>query len=92
MFDWGDYTNSGWLGPSNSGSTLRAYHKFTGIGSYHMKVIARYSYGVISEWSEPINVIVIKNRSSYSSFFMRFLEKFPNAFPILIYFLEGGKL
>jgi hypothetical protein len=49
-FDWGDNTNSGWVGPYSSGETAKKSHSWS-YGSYTIKVKAKDSNGEQSEWS-----------------------------------------
>jgi hypothetical protein len=61
LFDWGDGTQSGWVGPYASGQTGKASHAWTELGEYKVKVIARDQFGVSSEWSEPANITIVEN-------------------------------
>jgi hypothetical protein len=56
LFDWGDDTDSTWLGPYNSGATAVATHTWTEQGSYEIRVIAKDENGVFSQWSDPLAV------------------------------------
>ena len=58
MFDWGDGTTSGWLGPYKSGETVKVSHIWTKSGVYEIKVKAKDSNDVESGWSEPLQVTV----------------------------------
>jgi hypothetical protein len=58
LFDWGDDTDSSWLGPYTSGATAEATHLWTGQGSYEIKVIAKDESGVLSEWSDSLPVSI----------------------------------
>ncbi len=58
MFDWGDGTTSGWLGPYKSGETVKVSHRWTKSGVYEIKVKAKDSNDVESGWSEPLQVTV----------------------------------
>jgi len=84
LFDWGDGTNSSWVGPYNSGATGSAKHTWTVKGSYQIKVKAKDTNGAESPWSDPLP---IRMPTSYNIpmlwFFERLLERFPNAFLIL---------
>jgi hypothetical protein len=50
FIDWGDGTNSGWIGPYDSGEQVIQNHSWTKKGSYTIKVKAQDSYLVESEW------------------------------------------
>jgi hypothetical protein len=61
LFDWGDGTDSGWVGPYPSGQTGKASHTWTELGEYQIKVKAQDKYGVPSEWSEPATITIVEN-------------------------------
>ena len=56
MFEWGDDTDSGWLGPYNSGDIVESTYSWTEKGSYEIRVIAKDENGVLSEWSDPLPI------------------------------------
>jgi hypothetical protein len=58
MFDWGDGTLSGWVGPLNSGSTATAKKTWTTKGTFRIKTIAKDTHGKYSEWSDSLTVVV----------------------------------
>ena len=58
LFDWDDGTNSGWLGPYNSGGTAVASHAWTDEGSYEVKVKAKDVHSAESDWSDPLTVYI----------------------------------
>jgi PKD repeat protein len=57
-FDWGDNTNSGWIGPFNSGATASATHRWYNKGVYIVIAKARDETGIESSWSEPLSVLI----------------------------------
>jgi len=61
MFDWGDGTNSGWVGPYGSGQTGEATHNWTVLGDYEVKVIAKDKNDIESNWSEPTIISIVEN-------------------------------
>jgi hypothetical protein len=61
LFDWGDGTGSGWVGPYNSGQTGEASHTWAELGEYEVKVVAKDIHKVQSEWSEPTSIKIIIN-------------------------------
>lgn len=85
LYEWGDGTDSGWLGPYNSGETCEASHIWSRWGTYKVKVKARDTEGLESEWSDPLSVSMPKNRFLQNSFYFRFLERFLNSFLVLQY-------
>ena len=52
FIDWGDGTNSGWVGPYASGVTVSAKHTWTGTWThtFQIKAKARDIYGADSDW------------------------------------------
>ena len=59
--DWGDGTNSGWIGPYNSGVPVLESRVWGGLGSFMIKTRAKDTYGTRSDWSEPLIVNVNDN-------------------------------
>lgn len=64
FFDWGDGTNTGWVGPVASGNTVGNYHTYTADGTYEVKTKARdLPYYEESQWSDPLSISMPKSRS-----------------------------
>ena len=61
LFDWGDGSSSGWIGPYSSGQTGTGTHTWTILGTYNVKVKARDIWGAGSSWSEPLVVTITDN-------------------------------
>ncbi len=87
--DWGDSTNSGWIGPNQSGAQVVVSHTWTKRGTYTIKVKAKDLQNAESGWG-TLNIKMPKSHTQNSLLFMHFFEKFferfPYAFPILRYF------
>jgi hypothetical protein len=81
-WSWGDGTYSGWLGPYDSVANASAKHTWDKKGTYQIKVKAKDVYGAETDWSDPLSVTMPRT-ISINSLFMKFLERFPNMFPIL---------
>lgn len=64
-FDWDDGSNTGWLGPYDSGEAISASHSWNSKGSYEIRVKAKDSNGAQSEWSDPLPVSMPK-RNTYT--------------------------
>jgi hypothetical protein len=81
LFDWGDYSNSGWLGPYASGNSCEASHIWTTQGSYQIKVKAKDIHGVQSEWSDPLTISMsrtkVKTLPDLAEWLQNMIEKFP---------------
>ena len=86
MFDWGDGTNSGWLGPYISGDTVNAFKTWTAQGSYSVKVKAMDSNLEEGPWSDPLAISMPKNKAINP--FLPFLERLIERFPILEQILQ----
>ena len=61
LFEWGDGSNSGWIGPYSSGQTGAGAHTWTKLGTYAVRVKARDTWGAGSPMSEPLTVVVTDN-------------------------------
>jgi hypothetical protein len=62
LFNWGDGTSSGWLGPYCSGSTVTASHSWDTLGEYEIKVRIRDVDNNQSGWSEPHTISIVENQ------------------------------
>jgi archaellum component FlaG (FlaF/FlaG flagellin family) len=58
LFDFGDGTDSGWMGPIASGATATVTHAWSHKGTFNVKVMAKDASGHSSSWSSN-HVIVI---------------------------------
>jgi len=58
-FDWDDGTNSGWVGPYNSGETGSASHAWIDAGDYEITVKAKDINGGESDWSDPHTITIL---------------------------------
>ena len=61
LFDWGDGSSSGWIGPYTSGQTGTGSHIWTELGTYNVKVKARDVWGAGSIWSDVLVVTITDN-------------------------------
>ncbi len=86
FIDWGDGTNSGWFGAYWSGQKAEATHIWDKKGNYQIKSKAKDAYGE-SEWSILSVTMPFSYDISFQQFWMRILERFPNAFPLLRHLL-----
>jgi hypothetical protein len=89
-FDWDDGTNSGWIGPYNSGEETSASHTWARRGSYEIKVKAKDINGAQSEWSDPLPVTMPRTRN-VNIFLHKLslvLERIVGKFPILYLLCE----
>jgi hypothetical protein len=83
-WDWGDGTDSDWLGPFESGDSCEGSHSWTEKGDYDIRVITKDKFGKESEWSDPLKVSMPKSKGKNTNHvFIRFLQIHPNLFPFL---------
>jgi hypothetical protein len=61
-FDWGDGDVSRWLGPVSSGESISENHTWITKGTYEVRVHAKDSYGLVSEWSDPSIISMPKTK------------------------------
>jgi len=81
-FDWGDGTDSGWLGPYESGEVCEASHIWTVKGNFEIKVRAKDTNDLVSDWSDPLSVTMPRNKAINRPF-LNFLQSHPYLFTIL---------
>lgn len=58
LWDWGDGSQSGWLGPYDSGQTLSETHTWSEPGVYQIRVKLKDFFGATSDWSEPFTIVI----------------------------------
>ena len=63
LIDWGDDTESEWLGPFESGETCTTTHIWENQGLYQLRVRAKDEHGIQSNWSNPLEVSMPRLRS-----------------------------
>ena len=60
FIDWGDGSNSGWVGPYQSGEAITVSHSWMMNGVYQIQVKAKDVYEVESLWSDPFTVSIVE--------------------------------
>jgi outer membrane protein assembly factor BamB len=58
LWDWGDGTTSGWLGPYPSGAEMCATHAWSDEGIFAIRVKLKDAYGAEGEWSDAFTIII----------------------------------
>ena len=84
--DWGDATNSSWIGPYQSGEQILVSHTWTKRGIYTVKAKAKDLYGAESDWGSQKIIMpsdTIQTPLRLIQFFERLFERFPHTFPII---------
>ncbi|MBN2065864.1 MAG: PKD domain-containing protein [Candidatus Thermoplasmatota archaeon] len=64
MFDWGDGTDTGWLGPYTSGQSASASHSWTSEGTFPVKVKAKDTEDAMSVWSDSLLITLPRTKES----------------------------
>ena len=87
--DWGDGFITNWTSyqPSSSPDYSKG-HSWIGFDKFTIRAKAKDNFGSESPWTN-YSFSTPRNRVSDSSLFLRFLEQFPDAIPILKYILGG---
>ena len=67
LFDWGDGTTSGWLGPSISGGNIHASHTWGKRGDYNIRVKVKDEHGVLGPWSDYLTISMSKSKAIYDT-------------------------
>lgn len=75
-FDWGDGSNSGWIGPFPPGFLVHANHSWATKGTYQVKVKAKDIFNMESAWA-TLDVTMPKTTVLQGNFFIKFLETHP---------------
>jgi hypothetical protein len=85
--DWGDGHIDRWEGPYGSGIERIFSYKWDDEGTYTIAVMAEDDRGAYSDWGY-LEVTMPVNQQVINPLLQRFLERFPNAFPILRHILR----
>jgi hypothetical protein len=57
-FDWGDGSQSYWTGFVPSGAVVAGQYSWPAAGTYLVKSMARDPVGLVSDWSEPHQIVI----------------------------------
>jgi hypothetical protein len=77
-WDWGDGNYSDWL------STAETTHLWAYEANFEVRVMAQDEHGGESVWSDPLPIAIPYSYNiPMNQFWMKLLERFPNAFPLL---------
>jgi len=79
FFDWGDGTNSGWIGYYDSGEICSTSHTWTEEGNYEIKVKTKDLFGYKSEWSDSLLISMpkIKLIDNINLWLIKLIQRFP---------------
>jgi hypothetical protein len=84
LWDWGDGTDSGWVGPYDTGDICQESHIWSTKGGYNIRVKAKDASDAESVWSDPLSIMMPYSfNKPILSFFELLCQRFPNIFPLL---------
>ena len=86
IIEWGD-DNTEWTEYGDSGEEIKLKHTWKEKGTYTIRARAKDINDLKSDWG-TLTVTMPRNRLLTSPLFMRLLQRFPNAFPILRHILK----
>ena len=78
---WGDGYIEDWEGPYPSGEDFEIAHTYSTKRTYTIEAKAKDIYGDESDWGS-FQIIIPRSKATSYQLFIRFLLRFPNAFPI----------
>jgi outer membrane protein assembly factor BamB len=85
--EWGDGATTDWLGPYNSSETITMSHSWSEKGTYTIKARAKDTDNRWGPWGNLTVTMPTSFQIPFMQFWVRVLEQFPHAFPILRYLL-----
>jgi hypothetical protein len=91
FIDWGDTTNSSWIGSYPSGNQITESHTWSKKGTFTIKAKAKDISGNESDWGTLSVTMPCSYEIPFFSFWEMLFERFPHVFPILRY-LMGYKI
>jgi len=75
--DWGDNTNSSWLGPYDSGKEINVSHTWLKQGNFEIRIKAKNTLGAVSDW-RTLTITIPKDKATNNQMLLlRLLERFP---------------
>lgn len=83
LFNWGDGTSSGWLGPYASGALVTAGHSGKKRGMYNITVKAKDSNGTQSLWSDSFTISMPQEARFLNTGALQMLQRVMDRFPLL---------
>ncbi len=82
--DWDDNTNTGWIGPYNSGIIITKSHTWSNQGNYTIKCKAKDIYDDEGPWGE-LTVSMPRNKETSIGLLYQVLEQFPMLQKLLLF-------
>jgi FG-GAP-like repeat len=88
FIDWGDSSNSSWVGPYSSGDVITQSHTWSKKGSYDIKAKAKDSHGLESDWGTFEITMPFSSPVPFLMFWQRLAERFFSLFPLVWILLQ----
>ncbi|UCF13372.1 MAG: hypothetical protein JSW06_03710, partial [Thermoplasmatales archaeon] len=85
--EWGDETNSGWLGAYDGGEDIILSHTWEEQGAYEIRAKAKDIHDAESDWG-TLRVTMPRNRLINNPLFTKFIDGFMNRFPLFARLLQ----
>jgi len=89
LFDWGDGTDSGWLGYFDSGEECSATHIWIEEGDFEIKVKTKDLYDNESEWSDSLSISIPKGKLLGNFNFLKLFNLLKYRFSFLSLFFNN---
>ena len=86
LIDWGDGSNSGWIGLFDSGEEITVKHVWSEKGTYIIQVKAKDVFNAESDWA-TLSVTMPCSYKPMPQFLELLFQRFPNAFQLPRYLL-----
>lgn len=83
--DWGDGTNTSWIGPFDSGVAITESHTWKSKENFTIKAKAKDSLNAESNWATLIISVPFSYKILYPSFLQQLFEQYPHILPRLRY-------
>jgi len=85
--EWGDGRIQDWIGPYISGELITVSHSWSDKGDYSIRARAKDTDNNWGPWGELEVTMPFSYNMPFLQFWMKLLERYPNAFPILRHLL-----
>jgi hypothetical protein len=85
FIDWGDHTNSSWIGPYLTGEEMTQSHTWTVKGAYNIKAKVKNIYGSESDWATLSVTLPCLYKTSLIPLWLRLFEQFHNTIRYMSY-------
>jgi hypothetical protein len=86
LWDWGDDTDTGWLGPYESDEPICATHTWLEEGAYTIKAKLKDPYDAESDWAS-VEVSMPRTRANIHRLLLNLFQQFPLIYQLLFHIL-----